>query len=587
MATVTVTERLDALARAVRAGRGVLPSSLVAVAQDVEERAGHRLRLSADHTVVALGGSTGSGKSSLVNAIVGAPLAQVDVLRPTTSEALAVVRGETGSAALLDWLGVRRRHQLGAEGAPADGLILLDLPDHDSVLTAHRLEAERLMALVDLMVWVVDPQKYADAAVHERYLRGLADHRDVVLVVLNQVDRLSPEERAACHRDLQGLLADDGLGGVPLIDASALTGQGIPELRAALDDAAARRLAATARVEADVIHLARQILEHCGPAPAGEGPRRGAQAELVEALAVAAGVPVVAEAVRAAWSLRAWRATGWPPTRWLSRFRVDPLRRLHLAAGGGGGTSPGTGRSRERGAVDADLVRTSVPPPGPAEHARARAAVRGYTDAATSRAPEAWVLAARSRSLADGDDGARLLDALDRAVAGTRVVPGRRPRWWAATGALQWVLLAVMLGGLAWLGALAGLDALQLPTPEPPRWGEVPVPTLAAVGGAVVGLLVAGLARVAARWGAARRARRATTQLRSTVAAVADEHVVRPVDEVLARWAECRSAAEAAATPAPARRGRTAGATTGASAGSRPGGRMRRGHVAPDPEGPR
>ncbi|WP_308121909.1 GTPase, partial [Actinotalea ferrariae] len=302
MAGVSVAERLDALAEAVGAGREVLDDGLVADAQALEERAGRRLRLSADHTVAALAGATGSGKSSLLNALAGEPLAEVDVLRPTTSEALAVVRGQEGSAPLLDWLGVRRRHQLaGPDGGGADtdasvtrgvrggrtpgGLILLDLPDHDSVRTEHRLEAERLVALVDLMVWVLDPQKYADAVVHERYLRGLTEHRDVMLVVLNQVDRLTEAERRACHADLQRLLAEDGLAGVRVLDVSARTGEGVDGLRTALDDAAARRLAAQARVEADVARLARQVLEACGDARRGSA--RGASApsttELVDA----------------------------------------------------------------------------------------------------------------------------------------------------------------------------------------------------------------------------------------------------------------------------------------------------------------
>ena len=45
-----------------------------------------------------------------------------------------------------------------------------------------------------MLVWVLDPQKYADAAVHDRYLRPLAGHGEVMLVVLNQVDRLAPAD---------------------------------------------------------------------------------------------------------------------------------------------------------------------------------------------------------------------------------------------------------------------------------------------------------------------------------------------------------------------------------------------------------
>ena len=558
MADLSVVDRLDALAQAVRAGRGVLPDDLVARARDVEERAGHRLRLSAEHTVVAFAGSTGSGKSSLVNAVVGLPLAEVDVLRPTTSEAFAVIRGDAGSGPLLDWLGVRRRHQLahldqGSGSTPGTagdegGLVLLDLPDHDSVRTEHRLEAERLVDLVDLMVWVVDPQKYADAAVHERYLRGLGGHADVVLVVLNQVDRLTAAERDACHRDLARLLVEDGLPGVPVLEVSARTGEGVDALRAALDEAARRRVAAQQRLEADVIGVAGRIRPLCGGA---DGAPRASRTELVGSLAEAAGVPVVVEAVRRAHLLHARRATGWPPTRWLARFRVDPLRRLHLTQGPAG---PGRRWSAHESLGSPDeVIRTSVPPPGPAELARARTAVRDFTDAATAGAPDPWVLLARARtdSTAQTHD---LPDALDRAVSGTPVVSERRPVWWAVVGGLQWLLLAVLATGLVWLGVLAALDALRMPVPDPPSWGEVPVPTAAVLLGVVLGLVVAGVARLAATVGARRRARRAATGLRAAVARVADQLVVEPVDEVMARLRACRVAADDAGAPPPARR---------------------------------
>ena len=63
------------------------------------------------------------------------------------------------------------------------------------------------MERVDLLVWVLDPQKYADAVMHDRYLAPLAGHADVMLVVLNQVDRLTAEARAACLADLRGCCA--------------------------------------------------------------------------------------------------------------------------------------------------------------------------------------------------------------------------------------------------------------------------------------------------------------------------------------------------------------------------------------------
>ncbi len=165
-----------------------------------------RLALSGAATVVALAGATGSGKSSLFNALSGTDLATVGVRRPTTARrwprpGADVARGRC-------WTGCRSR---GGTRSPAragdlDGLVLLDLPDHDSTEVAHRIEVDRLVQLVDVLVWVVDPQKYADAALHDRYLKPLAGHADVMIVVLNQVDRLTTVERDACLSDLRRLL---------------------------------------------------------------------------------------------------------------------------------------------------------------------------------------------------------------------------------------------------------------------------------------------------------------------------------------------------------------------------------------------
>src|SRR6185295_1315707 len=138
-------------------------------ARTVIDRAGERLALSRAHTVVALAGTTGSGKSSLFNAVSRLQISQVGVRRPTTGVAHACVWGTEGAGALLDWLGVPPSRRFVRESAlDADdelalrGLVLLDLHDFDSVDASHRIEVDRLLRLVDLVVWVMDPQKYAD-----------------------------------------------------------------------------------------------------------------------------------------------------------------------------------------------------------------------------------------------------------------------------------------------------------------------------------------------------------------------------------------------------------------------------------------
>ena len=210
---VTLTDRLAALSSVAALGAGRLPEEVLADLRGLDQRAGTRLRLSGEYTVVALAGATGSGKSSLFNAIAGESLATVGVRRPTTSATQAVVFGPDGAKELLDWLEIGNRQYGDASSAPElSGLVLLDLPDHDSVELSHRAEVDRLVRLVDAFVWVLDPQKYADALLHDTYLRPLATHRDVMVVVLNQSDRLADDDLAACMRDLDHLLADDGIG---------------------------------------------------------------------------------------------------------------------------------------------------------------------------------------------------------------------------------------------------------------------------------------------------------------------------------------------------------------------------------------
>ncbi len=195
-----LSPRLDALAELVRIGRARqaqgarrrraqgqddgsgFSEALLDDAEAVLKRAGERLRLSSNHTVVALAGGTGSGKSTLFNALSGATFSPPGVTRPMTRHVHACVWGMQGAAPLLDWLGVQRRHRyarasvLDSGESDLDGLILLDLPDHDSVVTASMAAVDRLSKLADMVIWVLDPQKYADAAVHNRYLIPLAGH---------------------------------------------------------------------------------------------------------------------------------------------------------------------------------------------------------------------------------------------------------------------------------------------------------------------------------------------------------------------------------------------------------------------------
>ena len=512
--------RVEGLEQAVLSARGRLEDPVVEAAADVVERARIRLRLSSDHTVVALAGATGSGKSSTFNALTGLELAAVGVRRPTTSWATACIWGKDPADALLDWLGIPQRHRVrhdsGLDRVQQDkalgGLVLLDLPDHDSTEASHHLEVDRLIAMTDLMVWVLDPQKYADAAIHDRFLRPLASHQDVMIVVLNHIDEVPPAGRGAMLDDVRRLLALDGLSDVPVIGTSATTGEGITELR----DVVAKRVADKAtirkRLGGDVTDAAARLSEHSGDAKPRELAAKDRH-QLVEALTDAAGVPVVVDAVRRTSALRARRATGWPMTSWLSRLKPDPLRRLHL----------------DRGKAGMDPIasaRSSLPRIMHVHQARVETTVRDLCDGVSDGLTQPWVRSVRSASTSQFAD---VTDRLDRAVTSTDLGVATTPLWCRGVRVVQWVLLLAALLGAAWLGALAGAAYLQLPMPATPDYRGFAVPSLMLVLGVLAGIALAAVSRVLISLSSKARARKAETRLRAAVADVAEELVIAPV----------------------------------------------------------
>ena len=504
--------RLVALARAAELADGRLDDGQVLAVRAVVQRAGTRLGLGVDTTVVALAGPTGAGKSSLFNVLAGADLVRSGVRRPTTGAVTAAVWGDVDPA-LLDWLEVPSRHAL-ADGA-GEGRVLLDLPDYDSVEDANRVEVERVIELADLLIWVVDPQKYADAALHDRYLRRLAGHRESMLVVLNQADRLDARGIAAWHQDMSRLLAADGLDGLPVLAVSARDGRGVPELRALLAERAAARASAVARLAADVTAAAAGLAPACEH-PDGRGKIAGGDEQrLVAALAEAAGVPTVTRAVARAHRRRGSLAVGWPPARWVGRLRPDPLKRLRL-------TGDATGEAIEH---------TALAPATPAQRAQAASATRTLAARAAGTLPPPWPAAIRTAALAREPE---LADRLDRAIGGTRIAE-RRPRWWTLAGLVQTGLAAIALAALVWLGIIAGLGFVQLGDAVPlPHLHGLPVPTVGLVGALLAGLALAGLARWLTGIGAERRARAAERALGKRVEEVAQELVVGPVRAELA-----------------------------------------------------
>jgi GTP-binding protein EngB required for normal cell division len=524
--------RIDGLEKAVEASRGRLDDALVDEASAVAARAAGRLRLSADHTVVAIAGATGSGKSSTFNQLTDLDLSAVGVRRPTTSWATACVWGSEGATELLEWLGIPARHQVtrdslldtAREGDALDGVVLLDLPDHDSTEVSHHLEVDRLVQLADLLVWVLDPQKYADAALHDRYLSRLTGHQQVMLVVLNHLDAVPESERDSMLGDVRRILDSEGLTDVPVMAISAKHGHGIPELRTEIARRVEAKKATRVRLEADVRAAAVRLEAASGTAKARPLEKQRVAA-LEDALADAAGVPTVVDAVEKSTRLRANRATGWPVTSWFSRLRPDPLKRLHLDLGEAGKQL--TGRSR-----------TSVPEATQVQRARVDTEVRALADDVSTGLGRPWAEAIRSASVSRLPD---LGDRLDRALGETDLGAARMPVWAGLVRVLQWLLIVTALGGAAWLAVLAVTAYLQMPEPTTPAVAGIPVPTVMLLGGIGLGVLLALVCRVLVGATARRRARSADRRLRQAISEVCAELVVAPVEAELDAYGRTRS----------------------------------------------
>jgi len=178
--------------------------------------------------LVVIGGSTGAGKSTLVNALVGHQVSQAGVLRPTTRSPVLVFAPDdagwfTGDRILPglarttgpDVAGGEPGRSLRLVSAPSltSGLALLDAPDVDSFVEANRELAVQLLAAADLWLFVTTAARYADAVPWD--LLRVARERATALAVV--LDRVPPEALGEVEAHLRQLLDREGLGDAPLL----------------------------------------------------------------------------------------------------------------------------------------------------------------------------------------------------------------------------------------------------------------------------------------------------------------------------------------------------------------------------------
>ncbi|MGX6604481.1 ABC transporter [Micromonosporaceae bacterium Da 78-11] len=245
--------------------------------------------------LVVVGGSTGAGKSTLVNSLVRAPVSTAGVLRPTTRSPVLVSnpadlpwfqRGELlpGLVRTTESSTDPRTLQIVSAPALGPGLAFLDAPDIDSVVDRNRALAAQLLAAADLWLFVTTAARYADAVPWE--LLATARLRGTVIALV--LDRVPADAAGEVSAHLSEMLTARNLGAAPLfvLPETKLDGQGMlsEETTKPLHDWFAQ-LAADADARAAVV---RQTLDGAlaalGPAVAGLAAAAEDQATAAKAL---------------------------------------------------------------------------------------------------------------------------------------------------------------------------------------------------------------------------------------------------------------------------------------------------------------
>jgi GTPase Era involved in 16S rRNA processing len=537
-----LTARLATLESLLTATEGRLPAGIADEAGRILLRVHERIALSPDHVVTAIAGATGSGKSSLFNALIRFDLAPVGAIRPTTTAGLACIwdpdRAD-GAGALLDRIGVTP-HNRTLRGSLLDGahrraepelapLVLIDLPDHDSAVRAHRDETDRAAAAADLLLFVTDPQKYADASWHERYLTRLDHHQRSLVVVLNKSDELAPEDMHAVAADLRRLLSEAGLDDVPLLVTSTRTGEGLQELRELIAERVWRKQASLTRSTADVDRAAALIAAELAPesqeSQEGDDGRDGrdhpepeAGARNLEGLSDRAknatlatiqdstSMRALSDLLEITYRRRASAVTGWPLRHavmtLISRVRGDEEERYAPW------TAPVAGE----------------PAPPPVQPDDVETAVTDAVNRVAAGLPRPW--AKEMRRI--GDRCVQTLaDTLDATLSGTEVAPRLVPRWWTAVQVLHWMLLTAALvgaGGAIALAAAGGAKDSSLPDT-----GPISFPLLVTVLALAAGALLDALCRPAARRAAGALRARVAERMAERVRSAADQLLFAPL----------------------------------------------------------
>ena len=503
----------------------------VSAAEKTRDTIHARLGFPSSTYVLALAGGTGVGKSTLLNSLAGDVVSPTGARRPTTSVAIAWVPSSRRRelAGLLEWLGVTtvREHA----GGSLDDVVVLDLPDFDSIAIAHRERVDSLLPRVDAVVWVVDPEKYMDQVMHGGYLRQYAPRIRHQIIALNRCDLLAAADAGRVADDLRQRLRRNGARDLEVVLTRARDGaSGVTALREWLETAVEAKRVVASRVEAEARGVVRTLASDAGVIDGGEGPlveksrRKRALSSVVRAtLALVDIAGLEQQAVRA--TRFAARRRGAGPLRHLTSAAYRLIGRDRTAAD----PARFLARWRQRGSLApaVEPLRELIASTLAGVPAPLRRKVAGL--------------------VAPASVDARLAETIDRALT-AEAASFRVPTsaLWSVIGAAQYLVSAALVFSMLWFASLFVVHDVPVGTIGVPYLGPVPTPVLLLAASLLAGYVLAKLLQLHAGWLGRRWARRVGSHVRSEVAQRITGELLAPLDEIDASRAALAKAAREA-----------------------------------------
>lgn len=494
---MNLTELIELLESSVERGRAI--GIDVNEASQTLEASRKRVGFTGDSFLVALVGGTGVGKSSILNALAGENVTEASVLRPTTEKPTAWVAEAALDelTPLLDWLDIDR--VVTRKDGILPGVAIVDMPDIDSIAVDHRQLVDGLLPRIDVVVWVVDPEKYDDERLHQ-YLREVSRGGRPTEVLLNKVDQIPEGEVGAVEGHLAQRLKLAGLQNARIRTLSAVTGEGIHEFRTELAQGADAKQAIVGNIRSEVrkrlLELAKSAGVSDGYDGIGDSEMNGFVGEATdEALQIVDSQGLELQ-LRNLYLEQARTRAGSLLSRMGTLVRyVGGHRRRHADP------KAYLLNWRRRG----DIGRTVNP---------VRAAYREVTKPLSAEARATVLQQFDPETVRESLSG-----AIDRSVRTTSRDLEELPGWstWLLSP-LQWLATIGFVLAIGWyLILLFGPGGVPVDTFDLPLLGAVPTPLALLVVSAVFSFLIGGLARLLASISSRKKGRQLAANLKREI----------------------------------------------------------------------